>query len=418
MPGKSHVLLVVALCGMFASAVGLCINSVGAFYTPMAEGLQALRGDVALHTTISNAVSALVSLFAVRVHRRLGFRRTLACATALAVAPTVAMAGTGSVAELYALGAIRGVGTGLFGMVVITVMVNNWFNERQGTVTGLVFGVGGTAGALFSPLLSALIAALGWRPTTALMGCLMLVLNLPALICRIEIEPGTVGRAPYGTARAATGQGGSLPRSRVPAVVATLTAISLLHSCLTGIPQHFIGYAETLRLGATTGSLMVSAALLSDIAFKLSAGSISDRVGPWATIVALVLVNAASIGMLMTLRGPVALIASAALFGSVYSVTGVCLSTLSQRLLSRGDYERWFPVVSAACVLGSALSLSVVGYLYDFTGTYLTALFAALGVHLVDLALLGLIWLACPTPGGSRRPTGRRLGSAEGGGVP
>ncbi len=393
MPKKSHVLLVVALCGLFASAVGLCINSVGVFYTPMSEGLRSMRGDVALHTTISNAISALVSLFAVRVHRHLGFKKVLATATAIAVVPTIAMAGSSSVAELYVLGALRGVGTGFFGMVVITVMVNNWFYERRGAVTGLIFGVGGVAGALFSPLLSLLIEICGWRFTTAFMGCALFVLNLPALVCRIEIEPGAVGCTPYGIACTETKREGFLLKTRVPAVVATLTLISLLHSCLTGIPQHFIGYAETLQLGTATGSLMVSGALLSDIVFKLSAGSISDHTGPFATIAALVALNTASIVMLMAFQSSVALIISAALFGSVYSVTGVCLSTLAQRILSRSDYEKWFPVVSSACILGSAVSLSVVGYLYDLTGTYATAFFAALGIHLADLILLVLIWL-------------------------
>lgn len=57
-----HWLLVVLLCGMAASAIGVCMNCVGIFYTPVSDSLGVLRGSFALHATLSQLATSFTAL--------------------------------------------------------------------------------------------------------------------------------------------------------------------------------------------------------------------------------------------------------------------------------------------------------------------------------------------------------------------
>jgi len=51
---SKHWKVLLVLCGLSASSVGICINSVGVFYAPVSESLEVLRGTFAVHATISS----------------------------------------------------------------------------------------------------------------------------------------------------------------------------------------------------------------------------------------------------------------------------------------------------------------------------------------------------------------------------
>ena len=58
-----HLIVVLVCCGLAASSIGICVNSVGVFYTPVSESLGIMRGTFAIHGTISLLATAIVSLF-------------------------------------------------------------------------------------------------------------------------------------------------------------------------------------------------------------------------------------------------------------------------------------------------------------------------------------------------------------------
>ena len=58
---RKHLIVLIALCGMLASSVGLVQNVAGIFFDPLAESLGVGRGPVALTLTIYVLLSAFGS---------------------------------------------------------------------------------------------------------------------------------------------------------------------------------------------------------------------------------------------------------------------------------------------------------------------------------------------------------------------
>lgn len=167
--------------------------------------------------------------------------------------------------------------------------------------------------------------------------------------------------------------------------------MTLLHTSIAGIAQHFTGFALSIRLTTETGALRMSLSMVGNILTKLLIGILSDRIGSVKACVSMIVLNACA--LLLSLYGSASqsalvLYAAALLYGSVYSVG---FSLLSRRFFGPENYSKAYSVIGLLTITGSAISLPLIGYLYDFTGSYLPMFWIALGFHGVNLALLWAI---------------------------
>ncbi|MDZ7835213.1 MAG: hypothetical protein U5K84_07545 [Alkalibacterium sp.] len=103
-----HWLVLAISCGMSASSIGLTMNVIGVFYTPVAQDLDVYVGTFAMHATLSSIALAVVSLFFTPLLYRFGWKKILITGVALASLSTIAMAFTTSMWGFYLLGIIRG----------------------------------------------------------------------------------------------------------------------------------------------------------------------------------------------------------------------------------------------------------------------------------------------------------------------
>ena len=82
------------------------------------------------------------------------------------------------------------------------------------------------------------------------------------------------------------------------------------------------------------------------------------------------------------------LIVGAFLFGSCYSLGAVAVPLLTKYFFKTENYAKAFPTISFASNVGAAISLSMVGYIYDFFGSYIYAFIIALAMIFVSILLL------------------------------
>ena len=54
-----HWLIVLLMCCLAASSIGLCTNAIGVFYVPVSKSLHVLKGTFALHATLISTVSSI-----------------------------------------------------------------------------------------------------------------------------------------------------------------------------------------------------------------------------------------------------------------------------------------------------------------------------------------------------------------------
>lgn len=392
-----HWLVLATACAMSASSIGINLNVIGVFYTPVSESLGVLRGTFAMHATIASIALAIISLYFSPLLHKFGWKPVITSGIILASLSTIAMAFSRQLSLFYILGFLRGLGAGLYAMVPLSLIINNWFEEKRGLAMSLSFGFSGIAGAIFSPVFTSLIQSIGWERSFIVMGALMFILASPAIFLPYTLNPKDSGYLPYGyQSEEDTGTKRVIKKANWDNFSLThvsfilLALFTLLHTSLTGIPQHFPGFAESIQLSPQVGGVMLSAVMVGNISFKLMTGFISDYIGITKATLLIIVINFIATILLLTLSHPYLLVMAAFLFGSVYSVPSVSLPLLTTEFFGMERYVQIFPIISFVGGIGGALSMSVVGYVFDFTGFYTPAFMAALIFHVCNSVMVSL----------------------------
>ena len=146
----------------------------------------------------------------------------------------------------------------------------------------------------------------------------------------------------------------------------------MLISCITSVTQHLPGYGESLGFPLTSCAILLSSGMMGNIVSKLVIGSLSDHFGEIKATLMMITVNILGIF----------------LFGSCYSLGAVAVPLLTKYFFKTKNYARAFPTISFASNVGAAISLSMVGYIYDFFGSYIYAFIIALVMVFVSILLL------------------------------
>ena len=159
-------------------------------------------------------------------------------------------------------------------------------------------------------------------------------------------------------------------------------------SFITGVTQHLPGFAQTVNLSVTTGGLLLSAAMAGNIISKIIIGMLSDKIGALKAVIVMMLTNAISVIVMLITQSSIIMIIAAFLFGSCYSIGAVGLPLLTKYFFTNDYYDDAFPKISFASNIGAAISLSLIGYVYDFFGSYYYAFMLIIGILIVSFLLL------------------------------
>lgn len=396
---KRHWLVLAGCCGMSASSLGINVNSIGVFYTPVSADLGIYVGSFAMHSTIAAICMAIMYLYIPKllsIHR---FKPVLITGVVAASLATMGMAFTTNIWVFYLLGAIRGFGSGVFSLVPVTTLLNNWFEKKNGLAMSIAFGFAGVGGAIMGPVFTSLIQQIGWELSFVALGLLMAVLCIPGILYASVLYPSDEGYLPYGTdteeVPTDTKESNLLKNSTEDKPVSyrgtafiCLLVVALLHSSIVGIVQHLPGIAESVQLTANVGALMLSAVMIGNIVFKLIIGALSDAMGSVKAAIILIGVNFVSLLMMSFFPTSIMMILSAFLFGTVFAIPPVGLPLLINAFYGRKRAVRVYPVISFTSGVGTAVAMSLVGYIYDFTGSYQAAIWIAVAFHVLNVTLL------------------------------
>ena len=392
-----HWIIVLLMCCLAASSIGLCTNAIGVFYTPVSQSLKVLKGTFALHATLSTLATALASLKISKLIKKHSYKKILFIGVILSSGATWLMSYCTSVYSFYILGILRGIGVGIYGMVPITVVITNWFDKKHGLATSLALSFSGLSGAIFSPLLSSWIIRYGWEMTYRFMAICIFILVLPALIIPWNIDPQKEDLLPYGYKERK--QVIHIQNNKINLLTISfmcMCLLTLLHTSITGISQHLSGIAVSIQLSATLGATLMSLAMIGNISTKLLIGLLSDLFTPVKAVIMMILTNCVSLVSLfigVTRQETALLYIGSFMFGSIYSVGAVGIPMLTRYFFGNENYAKTYSVIGFLTNVGSASSLTLIGYLYDFTNSYQIVFIIALCFHLINLILLETICL-------------------------
>ncbi len=376
MKNKRHLFVLVVCCCIVAASIGMLTNSAGVFFTPIAEDLGVGKGAVSMSLTLANIAYAFGGLMTVKVIHENNFKKMVFLFGTVYAISTALLSIAQSVFLLYVFSLIRGASTGIAGMVLVTILINNHYKEGVGFATSIALGFSGIAGALLSLVFSWMIGIAGWRLTYVVEGILAFLLYLPCIVGSVSLNNRIKEDAVESKDTTASTTG------VVPLPIFVLVcAYTFLVASVTALPQHFPSLAST----AAVGSLMVSVTMVMNTAGKIILGAISDKIGAEKALEGYgVLVVIGLVILVVCKSHPIFSIVGAVLVGLVYAMSAVGAVLLSQNLF-RESYNAYYPKVSLVGTISNALFTTAVGFVYDIANSYdpalwLAALFAIIAI--------------------------------------
>lgn len=388
---SKHWIVMIWMCGLSAAAVGICANCMGVFYSPLATALGVGRGTLTLGITISSIVSACVNLFVLKWMKNDNFRKWMFLGIVLCSGATMLMSIINHVISFYLLNIVRGFGLSLFGAVVYTTIINNWFNKNHGLATSIVMGFTGIAGALGTPVFNSLIRNQGWRYSFIIMGIVIFVITIPAVIYNYSFAPGYENLLPYGNEKRKVIQIHDQSEFNYGSITfISVVLFSLLMCLITGISQHFPGFSESIHLGSGVGAYMISLCMIGNVTSKLLIGSLSDKIGWYKSILMMMVVVIISAVILLISSNALMCYIGSLLLGAIYSIAAVGIVLITKNIFGTNNYHKAYPMISFITSMGGAWATSLIGFTYDFTGSYRLVFLFVIIISLISFILLAI----------------------------
>lgn len=385
---KLHYIKVAcSACLMVAASMGLCFYCAGVFYQPVAEGLSISIGQASACTTIMLICMALTTVFVPYLLRKVKLETLLWIGTILAAGSVLCISFCFNQYFMYFFSIPMGIGAAMIGMVPATTMINNWFEKKKSWTTSIVLAASAFSAAIFSPMMSAAVSALGWRMGLVIQAVLILILMGPALYWRCSLHPAAVGHVPYGQEEV------SHERQKTPkAILVSFALIAVFSAALIGLPMHFSTLATSMGQNTLAGAVALSWCMIGNFVFKLLGGFLSDKLKPVLSSGILdVIALGATAGILISILTSSAggLVILAFFFGSVFALNELSLPLLVSNRMHRKYYATVYALLNFVSTLTTALAIMTVGFIYDRTANYIWIYVIAV-VEEVIIALL--IW--------------------------
>lgn len=263
-----------------------------------------------------------------------------------------------------------------------------WFEKKRGFAIGIVISGNYIAGAIWPPIVQALIDAMGWRDALFLIGLFILCAMPPlTLMLRRPAPALAVGAPEAGRSRSDRPLG--LPRQ---AVLGAICLAGVACCVAMSMPQvHIVAYCTDLGLGAVHGANMLALMMAAGVASRLLSGWISDRIGGYWTLVIGSLLQLLTLTLFLPFDELYPLYVVSFLFG--LSQGGI---VPSYAMIVRGAFPArdtgWaVGLAMSATLFGMAFGGYVSGELHDLTGGYHAAMLNGVGWNVLNLAIA--VWL-------------------------
>jgi MFS family permease len=244
-----------------------------------------------------------------------------------------------------------------------------WFRRRRGIAVALAASGNYLAGAVWPPVLTALIGAYGWRSAHLMVGIFCLVTMLPLALLLRARAPGQRGGA------VAAGGGGERPLGLSRnGLTAVLCAAGVACCVAMAMPQvHIVAYCGDLGYGVARGAEMLSLMLACGIVSRIASGLIADRIGGLRTLLLGSVLQGLSLSLFLFFDGLASLYVLSALFGLMQGGIVPSYAVVVREHFPASEVGTRVGIVLFATLIGMALGGWLSGLVFDLTGSYFAA---------------------------------------------
>lgn len=373
LPLKQQRVLVFLACLLICGGgQGVLINSNSIFVKPVCESLGFSRFDFALYSSIILVIStALYPLLGVLFKKSYFSKLLLLSAVVCGLVP-IGFAFSQELWQFYFLASIQGILIDVVSMTLTALIIAGWFEEKQGTVLGIVFAGSGVAAAIMLKFGGWIIANYSWNAAYILMGVISLCMLVPSALL-FQCLPLTLSAADT-QADTVTGSELNVKSYRslmtLPQFYLLTIACVLIGFVIQTFSTHIVPYASDIGYSASIQSTMVSLIMLCSVGTKVVIGIIIDKLGLKQAGVVIVLCMFASSLLLLHMLGIPFSYFIIPLTAAFSMSGGPMLSILVGHCFGKSGHIKGYPLMTTMCTLGMAIGSPLPGAIFDHTGSY------------------------------------------------
>ena len=189
--------VVLASALLLISNLSLTVNVFSVFLIPLQEKLHLSSAQVGILPSIQTLTGVFMFALSGTLYSRFSLRIVCTVCGCFPALGYLIYCHASSLTECY-LGAIcLGIGYGGATMVPISLLINNWFQERKATALAIASTGTGFSTIVFPPILSSLIINNGVDSAFLFVACVIILLTLICLLT-VRDTPQLKGMLPYG----------------------------------------------------------------------------------------------------------------------------------------------------------------------------------------------------------------------------
>ena len=379
-----------------AATGGLSFWSLGLYVRPLEDDFGWSRAEVSLGFSLSFLASGLIAPLIGRWIDLRGPRQIILVGALLTAATYVLLATTNAIWQWYLYQSINAVCRQMMFFIPFQALISRWFSKRRGLAVGILgmgFALGGFA---VVPFMRVIIDAVGWEGSFVVAGGVIAAIFIPMNLFLIRNTPDDVGQHLDGLRprTLATPMAADPPAItarqalRTPLFWALTLGIGFFIAGLVAWIVHAVPFFESRGVspGWAVGIVSITAgcSMFARIAFGLLADRIT-RIELMAVVLTVVL-SVALVAMLVSATtGVIALFVVLWVVGS--SGGPMFEPLLLTRAFGVAHFATILGVVVVVETVGQVLAPTVVGAIFDSTGSYDWALVLLIALFVIAGAL-------------------------------
>lgn len=396
--GKIHYGWVIVLASFITMGLvwSITFNIPSLFVTSIAQDLGLSRSAINFTFTIRSIFQILVSLASAYIFSRFKIQRVMKIAAIIFTLATLLHSQVGSIGGIYLCTVFISLTCFLLTVIPLSLILNEWFNERLGEVIGIAFMGSGIFSAILSPIMGWVLTSYDWRTCYLILGILCLVLLLPAVFFFLKADPKSMGMTAYGS------EEGNEERRNAGLYLAELRtdkgfwllliAVAFMSFGMSGLMINISPHLEDIGYSVEFASKIFAITTLTLALAKILLGKTYDKSGiRLASVLSALAILFGLVSMDLILLSDIFFVGII-----VFSAYGCAFGTVGNQnivkhMYGNKDYGSIFSYFQAASGLGSIVGPIVIGYLFDTYGSYFPSIKVGIVSMLVPISIFLLI---------------------------
>ena len=374
---------------LLAGAYGVFL-SFPVFFVPLLEEFQWSRALTAGAVSVSTIVQAALSPVAGILVDRVGARPVILAGVVMLSAASVLMGVVSAPWQLYACtGVLGAAGVVSLGWVPMGALLSRRFVERRGRKIATAFSGMGVGVFAMGPATQWLIARLGWRTATMVLGVVAFAFLFPVAWLGVRDVPTPGKGDALGEGRSGTTHVGLGEALRRRAFWALFGAYFMTPLAVFSVFTHQVAFAIDLGFSRMLVASVFGTVGLVSTAGRPLFGIIADRMGgPLAASLSFGCTATGALALLALDRHPHVfwLGVYAVVFGLGFGARGPIITAMAGDLFAGRSFGVIYGVLSVGNGLGSALGPWFAGLMHDVTGSYRVAFVFSIACSVVGAA--------------------------------